>query len=135
MSLNALGQSQLVLKASSSAGAPIHNMTSGSYAGLSSSSFDEYLGTGTTAAAGTLVIPLSAADITSAPVAAACIVEGWQRGIAVSAAVKVVGVVNFVGGAPNTANLTMNVQSAVGALVAAAQTIGFRVYIPRVKVV
>ena len=134
MSLNALGQSQHALKASASAGAPIHNMTSGSYAGLSSSSFDEYLGTGTTAGAGTLVIPLSILDITSAPVAAACIVEGWQTGIAASNAVKVVGVVNFVGGAPNTANLTMNVQSAAGVLVAAAQTIGFRVYIPRVKV-
>jgi hypothetical protein len=134
MSLNALGQSQLALKASASAGAPIHSMTSGSYAGLSSSSFDEYLGTGTTAANGALIIPLSIDDITSAPVAAACIVEGWQVGIVASAAVKVVGVVNFVGGVPNTANLTLNVQSAVGALVAAAQTIGFRVYIPRVKV-
>lgn len=134
MSLNALGQSQLALKASASAGAPIHNMTSGSYAGLSSSSFDEYLGTGTTAGAGTLVIPLSIIDIPSVGVAAACIVEGWQTGIAASNAVKVVGVVNFVGGAPNTANLTMNVQSAAGVLVAAAQTIGFRVYIPRVKV-
>ena len=133
MSLNALGQSQLALKASASAGAPIHNMTSGSYAGLSSSSFDEYLGTGTTAGAGTLVIPLSIIDIPSVGVAAACIVEGWQTGIAASNAVKVVGVVNFVGGAPNTANLTMNVQSAAGVLVAAAQTIGFRVYIPRVK--
>jgi hypothetical protein len=134
MSLNALGQSQLALKASASAGAPIHSMTSGSYAGLSSSSFDEYLGTGTTAANGALIIPLSIDDITSAPVAAACIVEGWQVGIVASNAVKVVGVVNFVGGVPNTANLTLNVQSAVGALVAAAQTIGFRVYIPRVKV-
>ena len=134
MSLNALGQSQLVLKASASAAAPIHNMTSGSYAGLSSSSFDEYLGTGTTAANGALVIPLSILDIPSVGVAAACIVQGWQRGVAASACVKVVGVVNFVGGVPDTANLTMNVQSAVGALVAAAQTIGFRVYIPRVKV-
>ena len=134
MSLNALGQSQLVLKASANAAAPIHNMTSGSYAGLSSSSFDEYLGTGTTAAAGTLVIPLSALDITSAPVAAACIVQAYQRGVAASNAVKVVGVVNFVGGAPNTANLTLEVQSAVGALVAAAQTISYTVYIPRVKV-
>ena len=133
MSLNALGQSQLALKASASAAAPIHNMTSGSYAGLSSSSFDEYLGTGTTAAAGTLVISLSIVDIPSGAVAAACIVEGWQTGIVASNAVKVVGVVNFVGGAPNTANLTLNVQSAAGALVAAAQTIGFRVYVPRVK--
>jgi hypothetical protein len=134
MSLNALGQSQLVLKASSNAAAPIHNMTSGTYAGLSSSSFDEYLGTGTTAANGALVIHHSILDIPSVGVAAACIVEGWQTGIVASNAVKVVGVVNFVGGVPDTANLTMNVQSAVGALVAAAQTIGFRVYIPRVKV-
>ena len=133
MSLNTLGQSQLVLKASSSAVAPVHSMSSGTYAGLSSSTFDEYLGVGTTSALGALVIPLSALDITSNLVAAACIVEGWQTGIVASAAVKVVGVVNFVGGAPNTANLTLNVQSAVGALVAAAQTIGFRVYIPRVK--
>jgi len=131
MSLNALGTSQLALKASSSAGAPIHSFTSGSYAGLSSSAFDVIVGTGTTAANGALVIPLSADDITSAPVAAACIVQGWQRGIAASACVKVVGVVNFVGGAPNTANLTMNCQDAAGALVAAAQTISYVVYIPR----
>ena len=131
MSLNALGVSQLNLKASASALAPIHSFSSGSYAGLSSSAFDVIIGTGTTAAAGTLVIPLSAADITSAPVAAACIVEGWQTGIAASNAVKVVGVVNFIGGPAPTANLTLNVQAANGALVAAAQTIGFRVYIPR----
>jgi len=131
MSLNALGTSQLALKASSSAGAPIHSFTSGSYAGLSSSSYDVIVGTGTTAANGALVIPLSIEDITSAPVAAACIVQGWQRGIAASACVKVVGVVNFVGGAPNTANLTMNSQDAAGALVAAAQAISYVVYIPR----
>jgi hypothetical protein len=134
MSLNALGQSQLALKASSSAGAPIHSFSSGSYAGLSSSTFDVIVGTGTTAADGTLVIPLSILDITSAGVAAACIVQGWQRGIAASNAVKVVGVVNFVGGVPDTANLTMNVQSGAGVLVAAAQTISYVVYIPRVKV-
>lgn len=134
MSLNALGQSQLALKASSSAGAPIHNFSSGSYAGVSSSTYDVIVGTGTTAGTGQLVIPLSAADITSAPVAAACIVQAYQRGIAASAAVKVVGVVNFVGGAPNTANLTLQVQDAAGALVAAAQTISYTVYIPRLKV-
>lgn len=131
MSLNALGTSQLRLKASSSAGAPIHSFTSGSYAGLSSSAFDVIVGTGTTAANGRLVIPLSADDIISAPVAAACVVQGWQRGTAASACVKVVGVVNFVGGAPNTANLTMESQDAAGALVAAAQTISYVVYIPR----
>ena len=134
MSLNALGQSQLALKASSSAGAPIHSFSSGSYAGLSSSTFDVIVGTGTTAANGRLTIPLSIADITSVGVAAACIVQGWQRGIVASNAVKVVGVVNFVGGVPDTANLRMEVQSGAGVLVAAAQTISYVVYIPRTKV-
>lgn len=131
MSLNALGVNQLSLKASSSAVAPVHSFSSGQYAGMSPAGFDVIVGTGTTAGTGALVIPLSIEDIPSGAVAGACFVQGFQRGIAASNAVKVVGVVNFVGGAPNTANLTLNVQDAAGALVAAAQTISYIVYIPR----
>jgi len=131
MSLNALGTTQLALKASSSLVAPIHSFTSGNYAGLSSSAFDVIVGTGTTAATGSLVISLSVADIPSATVAGNCIVQAYQRGITASNAVKVVGVVNFVAGPPASANLTLEVQSAVGVLVAAAQTISYTIYIPR----
>ena len=131
MSLNALGLTQLNLKASSSAVAPIHSFTSGNYAGLSSSAYDVIVGTGTTAATGSLVIPLDILDIPSTGVAGNCIVQAYQRGVAASNAVKVVGVVNYVAGPPASANLTLEVQSAVGALVAAAQTISYTIYIPR----
>lgn len=131
MSLNALVPSSIVQKASSSAAAPVHQFVSGSYAGLSSSVYDEIIGTGTLGAAGTLVIPMLAADIPSAPYAAACIVEAWQNNTLAAPAVaydKVVGAVAF--GAPPT--LTVQSINAAGAVVlAVGLTVGFRILLPR----
>lgn len=131
MSLNALVPSSIVQKASSSAVAPIHQFASSSYAGLSSSVYDEIIGTGTIGAAGTLVIPMLLADIPSAPYAAACVVECWQSNQLAAPAVpygKVVGQINF--GAPP--NLTINTQSDAGVVVlAVGVTVGFRLLLPR----
>lgn len=134
MSLNALGLSQLNLKASTSV-APVFSYTSGNYAGLSSSRFDTLLGTATLAA-GTIAIPLSALDIPSAAVAGACIIEAWQNnsaaGVANFSGAKYVGVVVFAAGPPATAILTINALDTAGALVnTSVATLGFRVYIPR----
>ena len=134
MSLNALGVSQLNLKAATSA-APLFSYTSGNYAGVSSSRFDEIVGTATLAA-GTIAIPLSALDIPSAPVAAACIIEAWQNnsaaGVANFSGAKYVGQIVFAAGPPATATLNINALDANGALVAGSvATIAFRVLIPR----
>jgi hypothetical protein len=134
MSLNALGTSQLNLKAATSA-APVFSYTSGNYAGVSSSRFDEILGTATLAA-GTIAIPLSALDIPSAAVASACIIEAWQNnsaaGVANFSGAKYVGVIVFAAGPPATATLTINALADAGTLVnTSVATIGFRVYIPR----
>ena len=131
MSLNALAQSTIVQKASSSAAAPVHQFTSSSYAGLSSSVYDEIIGTGVLGAAGTLVIPLLALDIPSIAYAAACIVEAWQNNTLAAPAVaydKIVGAITF--GAPPT--LTVQSINAAGAVVlAAGLTVGFRLLLPR----
>ena len=134
MSLNALGVSQLNLKAATSA-APVFSYTSGNYAGVSSSRFDEIVGTATLAA-GTIAIPLSALDIPSAPVAAACIIEAWQNnsaaGVANFSGAKYVGQIVFAAGPPATATLNINALDATGALVnTSIATIAFRVLIPR----
>jgi hypothetical protein len=131
MSLNALVPSSIVQKASSSAAAPVHQFVSSSYAGLSSSVYDEIIGTGTIGAAGTLVIPMLALDIPSAPYAAACLVEAWQNNSIAAPAVafdKVVGTIAF--GAPPT--LTVQTINAAGAIVLAAGVlVGFRLLLPR----
>jgi hypothetical protein len=134
MSLNALGTSQLNLKAATSA-APVFSYTSGNYAGLSSSRFDEILGTATLAN-GTIAIPLSALDIPSAPIAASCIIEAWMNnsaaGVANFSGAKYVGVIAFAAGPPATATLTINALNADGTLLnTSIATIGFRVFIPR----
>ena len=134
MSLNALGVSQLNLKAATSA-APVFSYTSGNYAGVSSSRFDEIIGTATLAV-GTIAIPLSALDIPSAPVAAACIIEAWQNnsaaGVANFSGAKYVGQIVFAAGPPATATLNINALDATGALVnTSIATIAFRVLIPR----
>ena len=135
MSLNALGVSQLNLKAATSA-APVFSYTSGNYAGVSSSRFDEIVGTATLAA-GTIAIPLSILDIPSAPVAAACIIEAWQNnsaaGVANFSGAKYVGHITVAGGPPITsATLTINALADAGTLVGGSvATIAFRVLIPR----
>jgi len=134
MSLNALGTSQLNLKAATSA-APVFSYTSGNYAGLSSSRFDEIIGTATLAA-GTVAIPLSALDVPSGAVAAACIVEAWQNnsaaGVANFSGAKYVGNVVFAAGPPATATLNINALDALGALVnTSIATIAFRLLVPR----
>ena len=135
MSLNALGSSQLNLKAQTSLVAPVHSFTSGNYAGVSSSRFDEILGTATLAA-GTIAIPLSALDIPSAAVAAACIIEAWQNnsaaGVANFSGAKYVGQMVYAAGPPATATLNINALDANGALInTSVATIAFKVYIPR----
>ena len=131
MSLNALVPSTIVQKASSSAVAPVHQFVSGSYAGLSSSVYEEIVGTGTLGALGSLIIPMLVADIPSAPYAAACIVECWQSNQIAAPAVpygKIVGIINF--GAPP--NLTIQAQTDAGVLAAAVGTlVGFRLLLPR----
>ena len=134
MSLNALGTSQLNLKAATSA-APVFSYTSGNYAGLSSSRFDEILGTATLAA-GTIAIPLSALDIPSAAVAGNCIIEAWMNnsaaGVANFSGAKYVGQIVFAVGPPATATLNINALDTAGALInTSVATIGFRVFIPR----
>lgn len=134
MSLNALGTSQLNLKAATSA-APLFSYTSGNYAGLSSSRFDEIIGTATLAA-GTIAIPLSALDIPSAAVAAACIIEAWQNnsaaGVANFSGAKFVGNVVFAAGPPATATLNINALDTAGALInTSVATIAFRLLVPR----
>lgn len=134
MSLNALGTSQLNLKAATSA-APVFSYTSGNYAGLSSSRFDEILGTATLAA-GTIAIPLSTLDIPSGAVAAACIIEAWQNnsaaGVANFSGAKYVGNVVFAAGPPQTATLNINALAADGTLVnTSIATIAFRLLVPR----
>lgn len=134
MSLNALGTSQLNRKAATSA-APVFSYTSGNYAGVSSSGFDEILGTATLAA-GTIAIPLSPLDIPSAGVAASCIIEAWMNnsaaGVANFSGAKYVGVIAFAAGPPAAATLTINALDTAGALInTSIATIGFRVHIPR----
>ena len=131
MSLNALVPSSIVQKASSSVAAPVHQFVSGSYAGVSSSVYDEIIGTGTLGAAGTLIIPMLVADIPSIAYAAACIVECWQNNQLAAPAVaydKIVGAITF--GAPP--NLTVQSINAAGAVVlAVGVTVGFRLLLPR----
>ena len=135
MSLNALGVSQLNLKAATSA-APLFSYTSGNYAGVSSSRFDEILGTATLAI-GTIAIPLSILDIPSAAVAGACIIEAWMNnsaaGVANFSGAKYVGHITVAGGPPITsATLTINALADAGTLVGGSvATIAFRVLIPR----
>lgn len=134
MSLNALGTSQLNLKAATSA-APVFSYTSGNYAGVSSSRFDEILGTATLAA-GTIAIPLSALDIPSGAVAGNCIIEAWMNnsaaGVANFSGAKYVGNIVFAVGPPATATLNINALDTAGALInTSVATIGFRVFIPR----
>ena len=137
MSLNALGVSQLNRKAASSV-APVFSYTSGNYAGVSSSRFDEVLGTATLAA-GTIAIPFSILDIPSAGVAAACIIEAWNNNQPAgagpaTAGAKYVGNMVFAAGPPETAILNINALDDAGAPIVgagSAATIAFRVYIPR----
>ena len=134
MSLNALGVSQLNLKAATSL-APVFSYTSGNYAGVSSSRFDEIIGTATLAI-GTIAIPLSPLDIPSAAVAGACIIEAWMNnsaaGVANFSGAKYVGHIVFAAGPPATATLTINALADAGTLVAGSiATIAFRVLIPR----
>jgi hypothetical protein len=135
MSLNALGVSQLNLKAATSA-APVFSYTSGNYAGVSSSRFDEIIGTATLAL-GTIAIPLSILDIPSAAVAGACIIEAWMNnsaaGVANFSGAKYVGHITVAGGPPITsATLTINALADAGTLVGGSvATIAFRVLIPR----
>ena len=135
MSLNALGVSQLNLKAATSA-APVFSYTSGNYAGVSSSRFDEIIGTATLAL-GTIAIPLSILDIPSAAVAGACIIEAWMNnsaaGVANFSGAKYVGHITVAGGPPITsATLTINALADAGTLVnTSIATIAFRVLIPR----
>ena len=135
MSLNALGVSQLNLKAATSA-APVFSYTSGNYAGVSSSRFDEIIGTATLAI-GTIAIPLSILDIPSAAVAGACIIEAWMNnsaaGVANFSGAKYVGHITVAGGPPITsATLTINALADAGTLVGGSvATIAFRVLIPR----
>lgn len=134
MSLNALGVSQLNLKAASSA-APLYSFSSGNYAGVSSAGYDEIVGTATLGA-GTIAIPLSALDIPSAGVAAACIIEAWQNnsaaGVANFSGAKYVGQMVFAAGPPATATLNINALDTAGALInTSVATIAFRVLVPR----
>ena len=139
MSLNALGTSQLALKAASSvvAGAA-YSYTSGNYAGLSSSAFDMIVGKTGALVAGTIDIPLSIADIPTAAVGQACIIEAWLNNTAAGAGTstvgaKYVGVIVTAGGPPITsAILRINALAEDGALAAGfIGQLGFRVLIPR----
>jgi len=139
MSLNALGPSQLALKAASSAVAgSVYSFTSGNYAGVGSSAFDEIVGRTGALVGGTIDIPLSIADIPSATVAGNCIVEAWLNNTASGAGTttvggKYVGVIVTAGGPPITsAILRISALADTGALVATfVGQLGFRVLIPR----
>ena len=139
MSLNALGTSQLALKAASSVVVgSVYSFTSGNYAGLGSSAFDVIVGKTGALVAGTIDIPLSILDIPSATVAGNCIVEAWLNNTATGAGVttigaKYVGVIVTAGGPPITsALLRISAQDATGAIAATfVGQLGFRILIPR----
>ena len=139
MSLNALGTSQLALKAASSVVAVSDfSYTSGNYAGLSSSAFDMIVGKTGALVGGTIDIPLSILDIPTAAVGQACIIEAWLNNTATGAGVttigaKYVGVIVTAGGPPITsALLRISAQDATGAIAATfVGQLGFRILIPR----
>ena len=139
MSLNALGTSQLALKAASSVVVgSVYSFTSGNYAGLGSSAFDVIVGKTGALVAGTIDIPLSILDIPTAAVGQACIIEAWLNNTATGAGVttigaKYVGVIVTAGGPPITsALLRISAQDATGAIAATfVGQLGFRILIPR----
>lgn len=139
MSLNALGTSQLALKAATSVVVgSAYSFTSGNYAGLGSSAFDVIVGKTGALVGGTIDIPLSIVDIPTTIVAGNCIIEAWLNNTATAAGVttigaKYVGVIVTAGGPPiNSALLRISAQDATGALVNTfIGQLGFRVLIPR----
>ena len=139
MSLNALGTTQLARKAASSVVVgSVFSYSSGNYAGLGSSEFDEIIGKTGALVGGTIDIPLSILDIPTAVVGQNCICEAWLNNTATGAGVttigaKYVGVIVTAGGPPITsALLRISAQDGTGALVATfTGQLGFRLLIPR----
>jgi len=139
MSLNALGASQLSIPAASGAGAgTTFSFGSGAYAGITPANYDVILGVTGAFVGGSCAVALSAANITSAAHAAACVVEAWYVLPAVPAAAgpttigaKYAGLVAYAAGPPATATLTLNAVDEAGAIAAFTGTCNFRVYVPR----